>query len=305
MPPSSEISLLNVSENATFLVKDSVNGDCLVFRVHRPGYHTATEIESELAWILALRDEGVLHTPAPVAASNGDILTSISDGDENHHVVAFEFMPGTEPSVGEHLAHWFERLGAITAGLHQHSKIWKRPDWFVRKHWNTQTMVGPEAFWGDWREAIDLNHAGERIIADAIKLIEERLQHYGQGSQRYGLVHADLRLANLLVDEERLGIIDFDDCGFCWFAYDFAAAISFHEVDPSIPLLQKAWIEGYRNVADLVEEDVNEISTFIILRRILLTAWLASHCETPTGKELGPGYTQGTVVLARDFLALH
>ena len=97
----------------------------------------------------------------------------------------------------------------------------------------------------------------------------------------------------------------FDDCGFCWFAYDFAAAISFHEVDPSIPLLQKAWIEGYRNVADLAEEDVNEISTFIILRRILLTAWLASHCETPTGKELGPGYTQGTVVLARDFLALH
>ena len=305
VPQSAEISLLNVSENATFRIDDIENNRCLILRVHRSGYHTAKEIRSELAWILALREEGVLHTPAPVPTTNGEILITFSDGDAERHVVAFEFMQGDEPNVGEHLAEWFEKLGAITARLHQHTKKWVLPNWFVRKTWNTETMVGPHAYWGDWRKAIHLKQEGEQIIANTIKLIENRLKDYGQEPERYGLVHADLRLANLLVDDERLGIIDFDDCGFCWFAYDFAAAISFHETDPSIPLLQNAWVEGYRSVATLTEEDVNEIPTFIMLRRILLTAWLASHSETPTGQNLGPTYTNDTVALARGFLTQH
>ena len=303
MPHSTELTLLNVSENATFRAYDPNNGRCLILRVHRPGYHTANEIQSELAWISALREGGSVDTPAPVPTTSGEILTTINDGDGYRHVVAFEFMQGEQPNVGDHLADWFKKLGVITAQLHHHTKTWQRPKGFDRKTWNTETMIGANGYWGDWRQAIDLKQQGQEIIANAIKLIENRLALYGQGPQRYGLVHADLRLANLLVDKERLGIIDFDDCGFCWFAYDFAAAISFHELDPSIALLQKSWLEGYRSVASFIEEDENEIPTFIILRRILLTAWLASHSETPTGQELGPTYTEGTVVLAQRYLA--
>ncbi len=303
VPHSAEVTLLNVSENATFRTYDTDNDRSLILRVHRAGYHTAKEIQSELAWIAALREQGGVHTPAPVPTSSGEVLTTINDGDGDRHVVAFEFMLGEEPNVGDHLADWFKKLGVITAQLHQHTKTWQRPHGFIRKIWNTETMIGANGYWGDWRQAIDLKPQGQEIIANAIKLIENRLALYGQGWQRYGLVHADLRLANLLVDKERLGIIDFDDCGFCWFAYDFAAAISFHELDPSIALLQKSWVAGYRSVAAFTEEDENEIPTFIILRRILLTAWLASHSETPTGQELGPTYTDGTVILSQKYLA--
>jgi hypothetical protein len=44
-----------------------------------------------------------------------------------------------------------------------------------------------------------------------------------------------------------------------------------------------------------------EIPTFVVLRRILLTAWLASHAELPFARQLGAAYTQGTVTLAREF----
>ena len=67
-------------------------------------------------------------------------------------------------------------------------------------------------------------------------------------------------------------------------------------------MLQNSWVEEYRTVATFTEEDENEIPTFIILRRILLTAWLASHFDTPTGQELGPAYTDGTVALAERYL---
>jgi Ser/Thr protein kinase RdoA (MazF antagonist) len=102
---------------------------------------------------------------------------------------------------------------------------------------------------------------------------------------------------------ERFWAIDFDDCGFSWYLYDFASAISFLEHEPYIPALLDAWIAGYRTVAPLADEDVGMIPAFIMLRRMLLTAWIASHSETPTARQLGAAYTDGTVRLARDYLA--
>ena len=45
------------------------------------------------------------------------------------------------------------------------------------------------------------------------------------------------------------------------------------------------------------------IPTFIMMRRIQLTAWVASHAETPTAQAMGEAYVAGTVELARRFVA--
>ena len=45
------------------------------------------------------------------------------------------------------------------------------------------------------------------------------------------------------------------------------------------------------------------IPTFVMLRRLLLTAWIASHAETPTAQEMGIPYTEGTCAIAEDYLS--
>src|ERR1039457_3671037 len=60
--PAATVRLLNVSENATYLVDDP-DQEPSVLRVHRLGYHTGLEIESELAWMDALRAEAGVRTP--------------------------------------------------------------------------------------------------------------------------------------------------------------------------------------------------------------------------------------------------
>ncbi|ODN65638.1 phosphotransferase enzyme family protein [Methylophaga muralis] len=116
-------------------------------------------------------------------------------------------------------------------------------------------------------------------------------------------MHADLRLANLLVDDKQLSVIDFDDCGFSWFIYDFASAVSFLETSPLLPELQQAWVRGYKSIAALSAEDEAMISTLVMFRRLLLTAWVASHPETPTAAEAGfEQFTFGTIELAKKYL---
>jgi Ser/Thr protein kinase RdoA (MazF antagonist) len=298
------VKLVNLSENATFFLSDRNSGAQLVLRVHRVGYSSAEEIRSELAWMNALRRDGVIETAAPLPSLDGELVQTLVSptGRPPRYAVAFERLPGKEPEAGADAPRWFERLGELTARMHVHAKSWQAPAGFRRKRWDMDAMVGEKGYWGSWREAAGLDEPGIAVLEQALPLIRRRLESYGVGAERFGLVHADLRLANLLADDAHLRIIDFDDCGFSWFLYDFATAVSFIENDAMVPALLQAWVAGYVKAAPLSAEERREIPTFVVLRRILLTAWLASHAEVPLAREMGPAYTAGTVALAQEFL---
>jgi Ser/Thr protein kinase RdoA (MazF antagonist) len=303
LPTHTAVKLLNLSENATFALETGSGAD-LVLRIHRVGYSSAEEIRSELAWIVALREDRVIDTARPIPGRNGALVQRLESpsGRAARHAVAFERLAGAEPSAEADAAPWFERLGELTAKMHRHARTWQLPPEFRRKRWDLDAMIGPRAHWGPWRAAIGLDSAGARILERALVFIRRRIEAYGDGPERFGLVHADLRLANLLADGRQLKIIDFDDCGFSWFMYDFATSVSFIEHDPRVPALLAAWTRGYRSISELPPADVAEIPTFVMLRRIMLCAWLASHSEVPLAGQLGATYTQDTVAMAEEML---
>lgn len=303
LSPRTRVSLITVSENATFRADDPDRDQPVIIRVYRPGYHTLDEIEGELAWLEALRRDRIVTTPEVLRTRAGERVIAVADGGETRALAAFSFLPGREPSADEALVDGFRTLGEISARLHAHARAWRPPAGFRRKRWDFATTLGESPHWGPWRAALGLEREGEAVLARAVARLAERLAAYGTGEERFGLIHADLRLANLLVDEERIGVIDFDDCGYGWFAYDFAAAVSFLEHDPIVPALMEAWLEGYARVAPLEAADRAMLEDFVMLRRILLTAWIASHAETPTAREAGlERYTAGTVMLAERYL---
>ena len=300
---TAKLSLLTISENATFLVEDPKGGRRLILRVHRPAYHSDEEISSELEWIEALRAADVIDTPAPLHARDGRLLATFFDGETHRNAVAFEFMTGKAPDEAGDLTRWYGHLGEISARLHAHSRAWSPPRGFARKTWTFDTIIGPDAYWGDWREALGLDTVGRAVLEKAAARLHHETAAFGTAPDRFGLIHADMRAANLLVDGDRLGVIDFDDCGFSWFAYDFAAAISFMETEPFIPELMAAWLEGYARLAPLDPEQAAALPMLVMLRRMQLTAWIASHSETPTAQSMGTAYTAGTVELADRYLA--
>ena len=128
-------------------------------------------------------------------------------------------------------------------------------------------------------------------------------RQFGKTDDRYGLIHADMRLANLLVDQNSTRLIDFDDCGTSWFLYDFAAAISFMENHAQIPVLRRAWLAGYRKYRPLSAAEENEIDTLIMLRRMALLAWMGSHTEVDIVVELSDEFARGSAELATRYLA--
>jgi Ser/Thr protein kinase RdoA (MazF antagonist) len=64
-----------------------------------------------------------------------------------------------------------------------------------------------------------------------------------------------------------------------------------------------AWVRGYRTVAPLSLEDEHGLPTFVMLRRLLLVAWIGSHSDTVTGQEMGPEYAVTSCRLAEEYMS--
>ena len=114
-----------------------------------------------------------------------------------------------------------------------------------------------------------------------------------------------MRAANLLVPPEPAGevvLLDFDDCGWGWFLYDLGAALSFVEDSPRVPELVDAWVRGYRAEAALSAAEEAELDTFVLLRRLLLVAWLGSHPDADLARTLGAAFTAASCELAETYL---
>ena len=303
LPASSTLRLLNLSENATYAVEDSSTGAQSILRVHRENYHLPHQIESELDWLDALRADSEIAVPTVLPAADGRRVVTVRVNETDRHIVHFAMVPGAEPdeqtvNVGD-----FHTLGQITAALHDHSHSWTRPAAFSRFAWDWGNSLGAEGRWGRWQDADGVGADEHQLLQRAEQLLLERLQNYGSGPDRFGLIHADLRLANLLVDGSTITVIDFDDCGFGWFFYDFGTAVSFIEDDPHLPEWQDSWVTGYRTRRSMTTADEEMLASFVFLRRLMLLAWMGTHSHSKESRTKAITYAEGSCTLAERYLS--
>lgn len=300
--------LLAFSENATYLIYDPETEEKLcVMRVGRPGYHSLEEYESEINWLRQINDYTPLKVANPLPAADDSYIQSIEKDGVTYYCVATEFLEGVtlehdnSPEVAP--AH-FEMLGEITAYLHRQTEIWNGTKDIVRCHWDCENVIGENGIWGNWRDYPGIKPVEEEKIARCCEIIKRRLDRYGKTEQNYGVIHADLRDTNILVDGNDIKVIDFDDFGFGWHLHDLASALTFIEDREDVPTLVNAWLDGYRKVLPFTDTDFVEIDTFILQRRIQMLAWMGSHQDSTPVQGYMVGYMEGTMGLVDRYLRL-
>ncbi|MCV7152985.1 phosphotransferase enzyme family protein [Mycolicibacterium pyrenivorans] len=300
------LRLLSLSENATYLVADD---EPMVLRVHRPGYHSLDGIRSELSWMAALRTETPVATPELIRAADGSDVVDGVVGENMLHVDAVSFIEGCTAEENP-AAVGFDELGRLCAHMHDHVGGWQTPDYFTRFRWDVEATLGPDARWGNWREAPGLTSDGAAVVERAAAQVADALTAFGQGPDRFGLIHADLRMANLMIDpvsgsggSSPITVIDFDDCGWSWHLADLGAVVSFIEDTPEAEHMIADWLRGYREVREIPPDHLGMIPTFVMLRRLMLTAWVASHADADAAVAFTDGFAVGTAALADRYLS--
>ena len=186
--------------------------------------------------------------------------------------------------------------------MHLHAKSWQPPAEFSRPSWTPEVILEDRLNWGPWQAGHGVEGETLATLSRLDQAVRERLAALPTDRDHFGLIHADLRLANLLVEGDRTAIIDFDDCGFGWYLFDLATALSFLEERPDAPELVACWLTGYRKVAEVPPVMEAEIPTLIMLRRLQLIGWVGyqqHHLEF--AREIAPQFTLDTCRLAEDY----
>ena len=189
-------TLCNVSENHTYRVEDPASG----LRAARPPprlpHRAADRVRAALGR-RAARGRCGRHlrrrSPRRPASGCSTCTTATS--------CCGSGCPGAEPDPeGDAVLDGFRVLGAVSARMHAHARAWTPPAGFDRPPGTTTTRSAPTAV-GPLAGRPRHRRRGARA-ARAARRGDPAPPRGATGSrpERFGLVHADIRLANLLVD---------------------------------------------------------------------------------------------------------
>ena len=188
----------------------------------------------------------------------------------------------TKPAHAAALAH-FASLGEIMAAIHNQASAWRIPPGFARQRLDADGFMGERPFWGRFWESPHLT-AKQRCELTALRrLLAGALRKLGKTRQTYGLIHADLHPGNAIVDGERLHVIDFDDAGFGWHAYEFAVALHAYQGRPRFADFLAALVRGYRRVRPVSDAVVAQVPMFLLVRTLASIGWTAARPEHEAG----------------------
>ncbi|PZU83925.1 MAG: homoserine kinase [Shinella sp.] len=262
-------------ENIVFRVQ-TLEGDCAL-RLHRPGYRSREQLQSELAWMSMLAAAG-MDIPAPLPAADASFLV---EGDRAASLL--KWLPGIplgragQPLdiAGATRNELFRSIGRTMATVHDLSDLWPLPAGFSRPRWDRDGLVGEKPLWGRFWEA-DIA-AEDRVL---FLRVRDHARELLAGMQAdIGLIHADLVRENMLVQGDTVRFIDFDDSGFGYRIFDLATALLQNINEPDYAELQAALCEGYAERRSL--PDIGLLPLFLVLRALTYVGWAADRMSEP------------------------
>jgi Ser/Thr protein kinase RdoA (MazF antagonist) len=309
-----ELELIKYRENAVFCAT-TTGGERYAVRIHRAGYHTDDELRSELQWMEALAAHG-MEVPELRPTCEGEAFAVVSGGGvpEPRQIDVFEWVEGRPLGAAETgvadtstVENTFFTIGRLAAQLHDQATGWTLPAGFTRHAWDTAGLVGPEPFWGRFWELQALTQAQRALLLQARDRLFQDLEAYAAdpaSAGRYSLIHADFVAENLMVDGDKVRLIDFDDAGFGWHLFELATAVFFDMDADYFDRAYTALLAGYRSRRTLPDQQLQYMPLFFLARSFTYLGWVHTRFETETARALTPLLVEKACSLARDYLRI-
>lgn len=238
--------LIRNRENAVFEITLPTGPAAL--RLHRMGYQSDAAIWSELWWCAALAAQGVA-VPAALPSQNGDLLVTLSNG---RKASVIEWVKGEALGLaGEPfdmpLPVVLDRhrgLGRLVADFHAATARLTLPEAFSRPRWDIPGLVGDTPFWGRFWDHPEATPDQRATLIRARGFLRDRLESHALTAQIVP-IHADVLRENVLVNDQSLSLIDFDDSGWGFALYDLGTVLSQNLYEPAYEAIRDALMDGY------------------------------------------------------------
>ncbi|SOC13841.1 phosphotransferase enzyme family protein [Rhodobacter maris] len=285
------------SENIVFATLHG-SGAKLALRLHRPGYQSPAAIACELAFCARLADAGV-SVVEPLPAASGAWIAQVG----GLTVSCLRWISGRPmgeagaPLAGSAVLGRAEELGTLLAHLHNAADAGACPAPFARAPWDAEALLGPAPRLGPFWENPTLAPEESLLLQQA----REKAALLVPQATDYGPIHADVLRSNVMVENDRLRLLDFDDCGPGFRLYELGSVLIQSWGDPDLPEQARRLVRGYRAARALPDDQLALLPLFLALRGFASAGWVVSRA--PQDRTRQRGYAERAVALARMLLA--
>ena len=285
-----DISLASLSENVVYRVIDE-SGNNWALRIHRPGYHTLAELESEHEWTAALGAAGFI-LPDALATTGGDYYVPVTVSGGIRYAGVVRWLPGKvlydrEKEDGtDRVMGVLRQLGETMAKLHNHSENWQPSEGFTRHRLDVDGFFGETPFWGRYWDSPYLSPEAKSLLLASQAPVIRRLEALGEGPRVFGMIHADLHHGNVHMNGETLAIIDFDDAGFGWYLYDIAVGLFEYLSRDNFEDYRDSLLSGYAEHRPVPADVETLLPVFLFIRASAIIGWATARPELDNAERI-------------------
>lgn len=261
------LEAVRAGENFVFYYRDPARQERYL-RIASGNRRTPRLIGAEIDYVMFLHANGVKVAPA-VRSSGGNWVETLETEQATYHAVVWEAVYGKVAEWGkddDNRRYLFER-GKALGKLHNVAATYRANATKRRRHWHEDDLfTEPSKYF--LPTDVPAVQQYEKLL--------DWLSKRPRNLENYGVVHGDFGAGNALhTDTGEVYTFDFDDCGYHWFAYDLAVAISAARklsFDYRKQYLETL-IAGYQSERSLGTDTIEDVANFCHLAA--LYRWVA------------------------------
>lgn len=265
-----EIQFIRHNENITFKIIDQKNNKHYLLRIHKPSteglfglQHTLEGIKSEIKILQELKRKNLLHSQIPIVNNRGEYITEYKLDNFNHRCYAtvLEWIEGSTLTLKEdNIKEIAFALGQNLALFHECLKEFKPSKDFIRPIYDIDRI---DFAIEELKYCVEINLFSMEhydIIKKVLILVKNQINELNSRENTFGIIHADMQLGNIVVNNDNPCIIDLGFCGFGYYVFDLGSAAT---IFPSN--LRQTFLRGYASQCSFSFDDLKYVEGQIFM----------------------------------------
>lgn len=259
-----EKTLLDDVMNVIF--KISISGEKKILRLTPSTRRSLNEIKAELDWIEYLIENDI-PAEKPNTSKFGDLVERVDIKGGYFTACVFDFAEGDFTTFfdgNRWNISFLDRWGSLLGRMHALTKEYKP------RIQNVRRMNGLDEFpVGKPRETFPIEYEN---LVDEIQETYETIIQQPRNRETFGLIHNDLNPTNILIQDDSLTLIDFDDCSYNYFIHDIAMTIPLYSPlmsgdnwEDNITIMFGNLIKGYLQENTITKDDLQYINHHLMM----------------------------------------